>query len=90
VSYIDEFAHQGAPAKAPASGKSKPHQHIQADRVWLVLARKGYDEPLRQVGTVEADDQELACVYARSIYDEFAWVEMAIVPRDTLVVVIAS
>jgi len=90
MSYIDEFAAQGAPAKAPASGKAKPHTHIQADRIWLVLARKGYDEPLRQVGTVEADDGDLASVYARTIYDEFAWVEMTVVPRDTMVVVIAS
>jgi hypothetical protein len=64
--------------------------HIMSDRVWLVLARRAYDEPLRQVGTVEADDIELARVYARSIYDEFAWVEMAVVPRDALVTVIAS
>jgi hypothetical protein len=90
VSYIDEFAAQGAPAKAPASGKGKPHKRIQADRIWLVLARKSYDEPLRQVGTVEADDGDLACVYARSIYDEFAWVEMTVVPRDAMVTVLAS
>ncbi len=90
MSYIDEYAHQGAPAKAAASRPSKPHKHIQPDRVWLVLARRAYEEPLRQVGTVEADDRELAIVYARSIYDEFNWVEMAIVPRDALVTVIAS
>lgn len=59
-----------------------------APRVWLVLARRGYEEPLRQVGTVEAEDSELASVYARSIYDEFAWVEMTIVPRETMVTVI--
>ena len=90
MSYIDEYAHQGAPAKAPARRSAKPHKHIQSDRVWLVLARRAYEEPLRQVGTVEADDRELAIVYARSIYDEFNWVEMAVVPRDALVTVIAS
>lgn len=63
---------------------------IQPDRIWLVLARRGYDEPLKQVGTIEADDPDLASVYARSIYDEFAWVEMVIVPRETMVTVIAS
>ncbi len=73
---------------AGARHAGKPH--IMSDRVWLVLARRAYDEPLRQVGTVEADDIELARVYARSIYDEFAWVEMAITPRDALVTVIAS
>lgn len=77
---------QSIERRHPDSGKP----HIMSDRVWLVLARRAYDEPLRQVGTVEADDIELAGVYARSIYDEFAWVEMAIVPRDALVNVIAS
>ncbi len=90
VSYIDEFARQGAPEKIPTAKRAKPHAHIQPDRVWLVLARRTYDEPLRQVGTVEADERELAIVYARSIYDEFNWVEMALVPREALVTVIES
>lgn len=63
---------------------------LSASRVWLVLARRAYEEPLRQVGTVEADESELATVYARSIYDEFAWVEMVVVPRDAVVTVIGS
>ncbi|MGO8951558.1 MAG: hypothetical protein ACLQUY_28675 [Ktedonobacterales bacterium] len=75
--------------KAPRS-RSRPRPHILSDRVWLVLARQVYNEPLRQVGTVEADDVELAKVYAESIYDEFAWIEMVLVPRDTTVTVIAS
>ncbi len=82
----DTSAAPTAEAHHPASGKP----HIMSDRVWLVLARRAYDEPLRQVGTVEADDIELARVYARSIYDEFAWVEMAITPRDALITVIES
>jgi 1,2-phenylacetyl-CoA epoxidase PaaB subunit len=90
MSYIDEYAHQGAAEKIPTSRPAKPHKRIQPDRVWLVLARRAYDEPLRQVGTVEADDRELAIVYARSIYDEFNWVEMAVVPREALITVIES
>ena len=39
---------------------------------------------------VMADDVELAKVYARSIYDEFSWVEMVIIPRDSIVTVIES
>jgi len=76
--------------KRADAAASKAHARIQPDRVWLVLARREYEEPLRQIGTVEADDGELAQVYARSIYDEFAWVEMAVIPRDALVTVIAS
>ena len=75
---------------AHATARPTEHAHVVADRVWLVLARRAYDEPLRQVGTVTADEVDLAQVYARTIYDEFAWVEMAVVPRDALITVIAS
>jgi hypothetical protein len=74
--------------RSSQSSQSKPH--ILADHVWLVLARRAYSEPLSQVGTVEADDRELARVYAQSIYDEFAWIEMVLVPRETMVTVIES
>jgi hypothetical protein len=89
MSYIDEFVAQGRGEKAPG-GETKPHARIQPERIWVVLARRAYEQPLAQVGTVEADDPEMASVFARTIYDEFAWVEMVVVPRDTLVTVIAS
>ena len=60
------------------------------DVVWQVYARRKYDEPLHEIGNVMADDVELAKVYARSIYDEFSWVEMVIIPRDSIVTVIRS
>ncbi len=60
------------------------------DVVWHVYARRKYDEPLHEIGNVMADDVELAKVYARSIYDEFSWVEMVIIPRDSIVTVISS
>jgi hypothetical protein len=66
------------------------HVHVIADRIWLVLARRSYEEPLHEIGAVAADEPDLARVYARSIYDEFAWVEMAIVPRDSVITVIES
>jgi hypothetical protein len=78
-----------AQAVAP-EGHGAGHAHVVADRVWLVLARRGYEEPLRQVGTVTADDADLARVYARTIYDEFAWIEMVVVPRDTMITVIEA
>ena len=58
--------------------------------IWHVYARRKYEEPLYEIGTVMADDIELAKVYARSIYDEFSWVEMVIIPRDSIVTVIES
>lgn len=95
MSYLSEYDALDDQAKRPEAleGKAKQtrrHAHFMPDTVWLVLARRAYDQPLQQVGTVEADDRDLAVVYARSIYDEFAWVEMALVRRDALVTVIAS
>jgi 1,2-phenylacetyl-CoA epoxidase PaaB subunit len=57
---------------------------------WLVFARRRYDEPLYQVGTVTADDPEMAVIFARSIYDEHPWIEMIVVPRHETHTVIAS
>jgi hypothetical protein len=64
--------------------------HVIADTIWMVLARRTYDEALRDIGTVAADDPELAKVYARTIFDEFAWIEMVVVPRSDIVPVIDS
>ena len=57
---------------------------------WLVFARRRYDEPLYQVGTVTTDDPEMAPIYAQSIYDEHPWIEMIVVPRHAVHTVIAS
>jgi 1,2-phenylacetyl-CoA epoxidase PaaB subunit len=72
-----------APAKQRRNALNESH-------VWQVYARRKYEEPLHEIGNVMADDVELAQVYARTIFDEFSWVEMVIVPRETIVTVIAS
>lgn len=95
MSYLSEYDALDDPANAPEALEAQAKRparrsHISAEGVWLVLARRSYEEALRQVGTVEADDAELARVYARSIYDEFAWIEMVIVPRDAVITIIAS
>jgi hypothetical protein len=36
------------------------------------------------VGTATEDDEDLAVVAARSIYDEQPWIEMIIVPRTAI------
>jgi hypothetical protein len=69
---------------------SKRREALNETRVWHVYARRKYEEPLHEIGNVMADDVELAKVYARSIYDEFSWVEMVIVPRDCIITVIES
>jgi hypothetical protein len=59
-------------------------------RCWVVLARRRYDEPLYQVGTVTAEDADMAVLFAQSIYDEHPWIEMVVAPRDGMRTVIAS
>ncbi len=73
-----------------ATTAPKRREALNESTVWQVYARKAYEEPLYEVGNVMADDVELAKVYARSIFDEFNWIEMVIVPRATIVTVIAS
>lgn len=70
--------------------KQSRRETLNESRVWCVYARRKYEEPLHEIGNVMVDDVELAKVYARSIYDEFAWIEMVIVPRDSIVTVIGS
>jgi 1,2-phenylacetyl-CoA epoxidase PaaB subunit len=63
---------------------------MSARPVWIVLARKKYEEPLYEVGTVTADNPEMAKIFAQSIYDEQPWIEMVVVPRSSIQTVIAS
>lgn len=53
-------------------------------KVYEVFARKGHDDELRHVGSVNATDDELAKVYAWTVYDEERWVEMCVVPREAI------
>lgn len=53
-------------------------------REYEVFARKARIEPLRMIGSVVAPDDDLAAAYARATYDEERWIEMTIVPRDSM------
>ena len=55
-----------------------------AESVWEVFARKAYEDPLHHVGALTEEDEDLALVSARSIYDEQPWIEMIIVPRTAI------
>ena len=61
------------------AGVSREHE-----TVWEVFARKEYDEPLHHVGTVTEDDEDLALLSARAIYDEQPWIHMILVPRTAI------
>lgn len=63
---------------------------IEAGTMWEVYARRKFEEPLYQVGTVAADDRDLAQVYARSIFNEFNWIEMVLYPRAAAIQVIKT
>ena len=71
-----------------STSEPKRREALNETRVWQVYARRKYEEPLHEIGNVMVDDVELAKVYARSIYDEFSWVEMVVIPRDCIVTVI--
>lgn len=60
---------------------SRVHANV---REYEVFARKARIEPLRMIGSVVAPDDDLAAAYARATYDEERWIEMAIVPRDSM------
>jgi 1,2-phenylacetyl-CoA epoxidase PaaB subunit len=65
----------------------KPHDYNRVQghaQEYEVFARKVRLEPLRQIGSVVAPDDDLAAAYARATYDEERWIEMAIVRRDQL------
>jgi 1,2-phenylacetyl-CoA epoxidase PaaB subunit len=65
---------------------SSGYRRVSGDAVeYEVFARKTREEPLRQVGSVVAPDDDLAMAYARATYDEERWVEMMIVPRDAVI-----
>ncbi len=62
------------------------YKRVSGDAVeYEVFARKTRLEPLRQVGSVVAPDDDLAVAYARATYDEERWIEMAIVRKDDII-----
>ena len=80
----------GTSGTTPERSASARRETLNESCVWHVYARRKFEEPLHEIGNVMADDVELAKVYARSIYDEFTWIEMVIVPRDSIVTVIET
>ncbi len=79
-----------SPAPTAKQQSSEAGGWIEDRKLWEVYARRKYDEPLYQVGTVAADDPDLGRVYARTIFNEFPWIEMVLIPRDTIIPVIEA
>ena len=67
-------------------GVTDKYKRVSGDAVeYEVFARKTRGEPLHQVGSVVAPDDDLASAYARATYDEERWIEMTIVRKDHVI-----
>ncbi|BDG47704.1 MULTISPECIES: hypothetical protein [Parageobacillus] len=53
--------------------------------IFDVFARAKRGDHLMYIGTVEAENKELAKIYASFTYDEEDWSEMVVVDREQLV-----
>jgi 1,2-phenylacetyl-CoA epoxidase PaaB subunit len=58
--------------------------------IYDVFARRSHEDELKHVGSVNATDDDLAKVYAWTLYDEESWVEMCVVPREAVIPVLAQ
>ena len=56
--------------------------------VWEVFARQDADLPIRHIGRVDATTQDDAVVFARTLYEEWKWTDMFIVPRQEISTVV--
>jgi 1,2-phenylacetyl-CoA epoxidase PaaB subunit len=57
-------------------------------KVWEVFARQDTDLPIRHIGRVDATTQDDAVVFARTLYEEWKWADMFIVPRHEISTVV--
>lgn len=67
---------------------TQPITHTPEGKIYEVYARFREDG-MHHLGTVVAIDDELARMYAATLYDEWGWQEMAIVPREKVETIIA-
>lgn len=56
--------------------------------VWEVFARQDARIPIRHIGRVDAPTVDDAVVYARTLYEEWKWTDMFIVPRQEIATVV--
>jgi 1,2-phenylacetyl-CoA epoxidase PaaB subunit len=56
--------------------------------VWEVFARQDAHIPIRHIGRVDATTVDDALVFARTLYEEWKWADMFIVPRQEIATVV--
>jgi len=62
----------------------------EAGELYDVFAKIKPEDKLHHVGNVIAPDKALAQVYAFTLYQEWSWSEMIIVPRRDIVTLIEA
>jgi 1,2-phenylacetyl-CoA epoxidase PaaB subunit len=58
---------------------------VASQGYYEVFAAERPQEPPRHVGTVRARNAKDAVVFAYTMYDEFRWAEMFVVPRESII-----
>jgi 1,2-phenylacetyl-CoA epoxidase PaaB subunit len=56
--------------------------------VWEVFARQDASIPIRHIGRVDAATSDDAVVFARTLYEEWKWADLFIVPRREISTVV--
>ena len=59
---------------------AKIKQARAGDRTFEVFGRDHAERPLQHLGTVRAENKQLAIAHARFVYSERLWVEMCLSP----------
>lgn len=57
--------------------------------IYEVFAKFRAEEPMHHIGNVVAIDEALATMYAYTLYDEWSWSEMIVVPRREIITLVA-
>lgn len=52
---------------------------------YIIFARKKYDEPLAEIGTITAKDNNAASQAALDAYPDGDWLEMVAIPERAIV-----
>jgi 1,2-phenylacetyl-CoA epoxidase PaaB subunit len=55
---------------------------------WEVFARHDAAIPIRHIGRVDATTRDDAIVFARTLYEEWKWADMFLVPRREIATVV--
>ncbi|MEJ2351859.1 MAG: hypothetical protein P8Y03_18890 [Anaerolineales bacterium] len=63
-------------------------EHTTEGEIYEVFAKFNVEEPLRHVGNVIAPDPDLAGMYAFTLYDEWTWSKMILVPRREIITLV--